>query len=180
MQARSETWMDKSTWGDGPWQDEPDRVEWRIGEFVALARRNRMGAWCGYIGLPPGHPWHGLHAFGDEHNSLDDIEVHGGINYTDACMVVEGMDPQELVCHTPLPGESDDVWWLGFDCLHAWDIGPAMDAQMREAGLAPMRPNDIVYHYRDVAYVTREVEHLAEQADAALQQEEQYPRADRP
>lgn len=26
---RTETYIDKSAWGAGPWLDEPDRLEWR-------------------------------------------------------------------------------------------------------------------------------------------------------
>ena len=28
--------FDKSTWGDGPWQTEPDRVDWMQGVYRAL------------------------------------------------------------------------------------------------------------------------------------------------
>lgn len=29
------------------------------------------------------------------------------------------------ICHKVEPGETDDVWWLGFDCAHLGDFSPA-------------------------------------------------------
>lgn len=41
---------------EGPWTAEPDREEWRHSSGLAcLARRGPMGAWCGYVAVPPGH-----------------------------------------------------------------------------------------------------------------------------
>lgn len=138
--------------GQGPWLDEPDRAEWRMeGGFVGLAVRvDTTGAWCGYIGVPPGHPWHG--------KGSDDVDasVHGGLTYAGACA--------GRICHVPEPGESDDVFWLGFDCAHGGDVMPAIvklvSSGFHEDGPFPVR-------YRDLAYVRREVESLAEQARAA-------------
>jgi hypothetical protein len=122
----SSTFIDKSTWGDGPWQDEPDRVEWRDGELVGLIKRvSTHGAWCGYVGVPPGHPWHGRPMFDP---SLSGIEVHGGVTYAAACEVsAEGADPRALICHIPAPGEPEELWWIGFDCNHGFtlDFAPA-------------------------------------------------------
>lgn len=54
---------DKSTWGEGPWQDEPDKVQWQdeeTGYPCLIVRNPHMGFLCGYVGVPPGHPAHGL------------------------------------------------------------------------------------------------------------------------
>jgi hypothetical protein len=53
--------VDKSTWDAGAWMDEPDKVEWRdeATGLPCLAVRGPMGAWCGYVGVPPDHPDHG-------------------------------------------------------------------------------------------------------------------------
>jgi len=42
-------WLDKSTWGPGPWQEEPDKVQWQDPQTgsVCLAVRGPMGGWCG-------------------------------------------------------------------------------------------------------------------------------------
>jgi hypothetical protein len=132
----------KAGWPAGPWTDEPDRVEFEHAGLPCLILRNRMGTLCGYAAVAPGHPWHGKRYDADE----VDVDVHGGLTYSDKC--------RDQICHVAKPGESDDVYWFGFDCGHAWDITPAM----------------LVYHepfegevYRDIAYVRREVESLAEQ-----------------
>ena len=49
-------------WPQGPWLQEPDRVEWVDGYtgFTCMVLRNLVGALCGYVGVRPGHPWHGV------------------------------------------------------------------------------------------------------------------------
>ena len=39
------------------------------------------------------------------------------------------------ICHIPDQGEPDDVWWLGFDCLHGGDLAPGMMAFPELRGL---------------------------------------------
>lgn len=50
---------EKRAWGDGPWVNEPDRVEWRYKGLPCLLKRGPLGNWCGYVGVPPEHPLHG-------------------------------------------------------------------------------------------------------------------------
>lgn len=57
------------------------------------------------------------------------------------------------------------MWWLGFDCAHAFDLSPAMEARMRE--LMPNEPRMRSDVYRDLGYVQGEVASLAAQAQAA-------------
>lgn len=143
-------------YGNGPWVDEPDRVEFEHEGFPCLVTRQaeRGGHLCGYVAVPPGHPWHGKD-YGDI-----DADAHGGVNYAAPCF--------GKVCHVPKPGEPDDVWWFGFDCAHGGDIRPGDDVEMARAGFDPYRS---VFHrvsvYRDVEYVKRECQRLAEQAKAA-------------
>jgi len=65
------------------------------------------------VAVPPGHPFHGKGWKEVE----DHLEIHGGITYAEACA--------GHICHVPEPGEPDNVWWLGFDCAHAFDRRPA-------------------------------------------------------
>lgn len=155
----------KAEWPAGPWTDEPDHVEFRHEGLPCILHRSpASGAWCGYVGVPPGHPWHGLGY------DYVDADAHGGLTYADAC--------RGPVCHVPAPGEPDDVWWLGFDCAHAGDFAPMLSALVAAVG-RPRRPyvhekalafeaanprSIAVDVYRDVAYVRRETEALAEQA----------------
>lgn len=117
--------VNKTGWPDGPWMQEPDRVQWRTvaGLPGLVVRQPVAGALCGYAGVPPGHPMHGLDC------SADDFPRFGhGIDYSAPCQV------DGPVCHVPEPGEPDDVWWLGFHCAHGWDYAPADSlASLREA-----------------------------------------------
>jgi len=124
-------WGDKSAWGAGPWVGEPDRVEWRIGGalhgLVCLAARGPSGSWCGYVGVPPGHPAHGKGY--DAVHELRELDVHGGLTFAAPCDVGE----HAVICHVPEPGEPDAVWWLGFDCAHAWDYSPGTQATLAKS-----------------------------------------------
>lgn len=137
----------KSEWGDGPWQSEPDRVDFRFAGFPCLALRNHHGTWCGYVGVPPGHP-----AYGKDYDSVD-VEVHGGLSYARKC--------HPPICHVPKPDEPDDVYWLGFDCGHAWDLSPGCNATLRIHGIRE-EPRDYEI-YRDLEYVQNEIRSLAAQ-----------------
>lgn len=147
--------IDKSTWRDGPWQHEPDRLEWRhLGFPCLIVRAPGTGALCGYVGVDASHPW-----YGREYRRVEDhINVHGGLAYSDKC---EGH-----ICHLPDEGETDDVWWLGFDCSHSGDVMPGLDrpdvAAIRAlVGLGNSFLEDGTY--KDLSYVKTEVESLAEQ-----------------
>ena len=85
------------------WDDEP--VEWEA--EMAYACRGPLLHWCGYVGLPPEHPW-----FGKDYDQIEPYpEVHGGLTYSDD--------------HKP-KHESDGLWWIGFDCAHAGDLVPGL------------------------------------------------------
>lgn len=106
--------IDKSAWGEGAWQSEPDHKNWNDAAtgLPCIAHRNpHSGFWCGYVAVNPGHPAHSM-----DYDYVD-VEVHGGLTYASECY--------GKICHVPAPGEPDDVWWLGFDCGHAGDLIPA-------------------------------------------------------
>lgn len=137
--------ISRAGWGPGPWDNEPDRLEWRSLGYPCLIVRGSLGNLCGYVAVPPGHPWHGR-----EPSDLGGVDVHGGITFTGPCQ--EGGH----ICHVAQPGEPDDVWWIGFDCAHYQDYMPAS----RGLGI-PMFDHDI---YRDLDYVKEMVNLLADQA----------------
>jgi hypothetical protein len=154
--------IDKSVWGDGPWQSEPDRLGWEhAGLPCLMVRHDRSGHWCGYVAVPPDHP---LHGNGYE---APDVDIHGGLTYANAC--------QGDVCHVAKPGEPDDVWWFGFDCAHAGDFNPMSNMRMLRDVIGSelynhakaVAANDwTVETYRDVPYVQAETNRLAEQLAA--------------
>jgi hypothetical protein len=135
--------MDRSGWPSGPWDNEPDRLQWKTrAGLPGLIVRGSGGAWCGYVAVAPGHPDY------ERDDGEVTFAVHGGITYAAKC--------GGHVCHVPEPGEPDNVWWLGFDTAHAGDFCPA----------APFLCASLTETYRDVAYVQAEVESLAEQLAA--------------
>lgn len=162
--------VDKTGWGPGAWNDEPDRVDFVHAGLPCLALRHpRNGNWCGYAAVPPGHPLHGR----DWKEGVP-LAFHYEINYSAAC---DG----GLICHVPAPGEPDGVWWFGGDFGHTFDFSPAVDARLKVAMQrasdigAPwadvMRPrgeNDPLFQevYRALPYVRHCIEALAEQLAA--------------
>ena len=93
--------LNKSKWSSGEWDLEPDNVKWTDPEtqLPCWIKRNNFGAFCGYVGIPKGHPY--FEKVGDTLN----ISVHGGITWSNY---------QEKYSH----------WWLGFDCAHHMDKTP--------------------------------------------------------
>lgn len=89
---------DKSMWGDGPWQNEPDKIQWQNKDtgYPCLIVRNSdsIGALCGYVGVPKGHPLYGVDYSqcpvncGDtwcEHRPESRFDVHGGLTFAGSC-----------------------------------------------------------------------------------------------
>lgn len=142
--------------GDGPWCAEPDKMQWLDEEtgFPCLAVRQLvLGHWCGYVGVPRDHPYYG------KNNNDCDVSVHGGLTFSDKC--TPGPE-SETICHIVDVGEDDDVWWLGFDCAHAFDLSPSvLKFHAYRATLC-----GIELAYRDLAYVREECRKLAAQLEA--------------
>jgi hypothetical protein len=140
------------------WDSEPDRLEFEAHGFPCLiVRQERSKHLCGYVALPPGHPWFGK----DDGSKWEDKwpgapEVHGGITYGGKC--------HDKVCHVPKRGEPNDVWWLGFDCAHSDDLRPGDIEVEQQLNIAPWPwPRT----YRDLDYVKAQCESLARQAKQA-------------
>lgn len=143
--------VDREGWPAGPWDNEPDRFEFEHAGHTCMLIRNQFGVWCGYVGVPPGHP---LYEKSYWHCNLG---VHGGLTYSNKCF--------GHICHTPKPGEPDDIWWLGFDCVHGSDLVPCTQDYAVEMGLVYWSSPG--QEYRTVEYAKDQTEKLAEQiADA--------------
>lgn len=151
--------VDKSTWGDGPWQQEPDKRQWRdpATGYACLIVRGPTGALCGYVGVPRKHK-----AYGRKYDDVD-VAAHGGLTFSRHCTD----DPIEQgICHVPGEGEDDRVWWLGFDAAHAGDLSPGHEAVMNKiyADVGQERPTSAYIRdevYRDLPYIEAEVTALA-------------------
>ena len=159
-----------------PWENEPDRVEFRYKGFPCLIVRNQGGSLCGYAGVPPSHSLHGktCHSTFPESNfdkKIDDIEIHGGVTFTGACQ------EDGPICHKPEPGEPDNVWWVGFDCAHYGDFMPHMDdpdtdlqkSLYPDEDMRKARAREKLSYskYRNIAYVKNEIRRLVKQLEKA-------------
>ena len=152
--------------GDGPWKDEPDKAQWvdKGTGLDALAVRSGKGVWCGYVGVPPDHPWYG--------KSAEGLPIAGvEVDYSDVC--VEGGEDQPQVCHVPEPGRPERVWWLGWHNAHAGDLVPG-DAARVEVAVSPGEYVELLAvggpvwpygTYRTLEHVRRQVLLVAVQCD---------------
>lgn len=89
----------------GPWDTEPDQMEWSDGDTglrCLIKRTPQLGNLCGYVGVPPGHPLHGQ-------------------DYPDVRVSVHGLTFAGF--H---PDVDADTWWFGFDCAHHTDLVPGI------------------------------------------------------
>jgi hypothetical protein len=159
--------VDRTGWPNGPWDDEPDRVDFKTeAGFPAIALRSSSGYWCGYVAAPPGHPAHP-----DSGDDVD-IAVHGTVTYGGKC--------SGDVCHVPEPGEPDDVYWIGFDFAHSGDARPSKrdwddhpwspDGRTQYWGpnARYCRADEVRGVYRDIAYVRAECEKVGQQLAAMV------------
>lgn len=135
---------------EGPWMGEPDKVQWIDPDtgYDCLIVRNHLGALCGYVGLPPGHP-----DYAKDYDAVD-VSVHGGLTFAGYC---DPSESDETICHRPAEGRPEKVFWLGFDCGHFMDLQPGL---FGIGGLG----NET---YKDIGYVANEVEILAGQLKLA-------------
>lgn len=159
----------------------PKELDYYVeGDFPCSIWRNKMGVLCGYIGVPRGHPW-----YGEEYSEIN-AHVHGGITYTEHELyghpntvtrlqdrvehasdgVMRDFYQRHLDRELDHQGDSRefphvtglDIWWLGFDCGHAYDYIPALS----------MIPNITTKEcFRDEEYVRKEITSLVSQAAKA-------------
>jgi hypothetical protein len=160
----------------GPWDDEPDKIQWRDPEtgLACLVNRGPSGSLCGYVGVSQGHPLYGVDYSQHcpecvqkqeetedyvycEHTPETLLNVHGGITFASFC--AEG-EEEDRICHIVEPGEDDKVWWLGFDTAHAGDVCPAHLRLFEEIEHRTARDWDT---YKTVDYMKVQVAVLAAQ-----------------
>lgn len=129
---------------DKPWEHEPDHVMFmsEAGYVCEIKRHPNTLHLNGYIYIPFGHP-----DYGKDYNELYESDenwdaapqVHGGWTFSNN-------------------GGDDDggkFTIFGFDCGHAGDLSPGI----------PIAPTFLRVHevYRDIAYVTAQLEAAAQQ-----------------
>jgi hypothetical protein len=162
METKQWTTIDRSTWPAGPWDGEPDKVQWQdeaTGLPCLAVRHPRSGHWCGYVGVTEGHQ-----AFGKGYSDDIDFNVHGGLTFAAFCQP-HGDEEGKGICHIAGPGEPDRVWWLGFDCHHSGDYSPQDKIYERDRPEHYWRvfPEN---EYRTLHYVKNQCADLAAQLKA--------------
>lgn len=148
--------VDRTGWPSGPWDDEPDRLEWvdeSTGLSCLMLRHPDTGHWCGYVAVPESHSLYGKD-YNEAHEAeVFDIRVHGGLTFA-------GADRGAIRRDSEIE-ELEAVWWFGFDCAHAWDFSPGRETLLKRAGVAWTPSSDL--EYRDQRYTWRECTRLASQ-----------------
>lgn len=121
--------------GTLPWENEPERLEFRYKGYPCLIQRVRSpsmplssGHLCGYAGVNESHPYHG--------KSYDDVnlEMHECVNYSSNTRLSELSDEHNL-------------WWFGFDCAN---ISTANYNQYRTIGFVQSEIENLVDQLEEV------------------------------
>lgn len=154
-----------------PWEQEKDDYSFAAGNgYPCVMRRGPGGHWCGYVGVPMTHPWHGL-----GYDALVkvpqeivgrkiEMDKVGVINLLCADVSKDQIEARLIpivlavdvhggltYARKNAPHQPDsDFWWFGFDCAHAGDLCPEY-----------RHTEDSVY--RDAKYVMAECRSLAKQ-----------------
>lgn len=161
MNERETLEYGKTLWAKGEWDNEPDQLEWTHEGMPCRIVRIFSGNLCGYVAIPSDHPLHGKDYSYIEGNT--DIRVHGGITYSnDGIYNVYYKQPDD---------EPKNVWWLGFDCSHGFDISPMFEKMFVEKGFSSQKQREennklFGYTYKNMGWVKNEVERLADQLKA--------------
>ncbi len=152
---------EKKEWfGEGEWENEPDIIHLHYKNFECVVRRimGREGVngehvyggfLNGYVRIPVDHPY-----FNKGWNDLTDLNVHGGITFTEC---------------------EDEAHWIGFDCAHGGDYHPSIEAfkktnkEMQEFYKNHPFPKGYeqlsLFHptYKNVNFVMGEIKELVDQ-----------------
>lgn len=121
-------------------------IEGHKGFQYRIASNPYLSTLNGYVLVPEGHPWYGVH-YNDP--TLEDVEVHGGLTYSG-----DGLGAWAETYRFPLP---KGYWLLGFDTGHWTDAKPGME----ELNLNPHAT------FKDADYVREHCKSLCEQALSA-------------
>lgn len=114
----------KDQWPAGPWHNEPDEQRFELNFFRCRLERGPVGSWCGYVGVPEGHPWY---------ETEPEVRVHGGISYS--------------------AREDDGLWWVGFDTAHAGDLMPVVLAALERGPRRGETYRDLDYVRSEVEFL---------------------------
>jgi hypothetical protein len=120
-------------------QHEPNYETFEYKGFKVLIKRNmHTGCLLGYVGLPGGHKF-----YGKNYNDDIPIDCHGGLTFTNLW-----------------EDEKDNLWYIGFDCAHAYDYMPFLQMQLSSSMLMERDP---AVSYKDINFVRNECKSIVDQ-----------------
>lgn len=102
---------------EGEWLNEPDVIFWTSKDnnlICSIVRNVPYGILCGYVGLGSKHPLHGKD---DPYKGLISLGKFSSLDIPDDVM-------KDLI--------DENLWWLGFDCMHSGDLIPKMQTMLEE------------------------------------------------
>lgn len=159
-----------------PWENEPNEVFFtHLGLPCCIVRHVSFGHLCGYVGVDPGHPFHGLNYDAQiegakeflkqamQHpkapalwTELYELREQGVLGETiSLCTLMDvhgGLTYADNAPPIKVEGY-DGYWWFGFDCAHLGDLVPILaNSSFHQRG-----------EYRTFEYVKDQVRRLAEQ-----------------
>lgn len=127
--------VDRTDFGPGPWNNEPDEIWWQdvTTGYSCLVRRNGMGALCGYVAIPQGHPWYNIH-----YDEIYGVDVHGGLTFSGSR---EGFE---------------NTFWVGFDCGHWGDLIPGTN-KYKDGGFDEETYKTVAYVQEECARLCQQI-----------------------
>jgi hypothetical protein len=106
-----------------------------LGDFpYAIWEHDSLGHLCGYLGVPPAHPWYGLMV---SDTATDDIRVHGGITYSEPSQLAHPEFVRKLTAHIESLKAAEPIdLGVGVIDLGDWTLywERKLDFELRSAG----------------------------------------------
>jgi hypothetical protein len=165
-------YVDRTGWPPGPWDDEPDRFAFIAHGYQCLILRDLGGSLCGYVGVPPGHPLHGVDYMAEtpvlaaslERRTRRPLGESPGVGLMIGlivqCLDANASNAFEVHGGITFSGKEDELWWFGFDCAHCDDFVPS-----------PSHVGHVWERvYRTMRYVVSECSSLASQLQAVAKE----------
>lgn len=121
-----------------PFFNEPDYFKSCAYGLPFIMKRNHAKAWCGYVGVPVGHPHYGL-SYSDRVSVIDRTAIQLKQQSPISILIEAAQEDDQKVSIDILydcPGGitwakdhaageyKDGYWYFGFDCHHYNDLGP--------------------------------------------------------
>jgi hypothetical protein len=159
----------KKEGGPGPWENEPDELQWvdPATGYPCRILRNPMGALCGYVGVDSKHPLHKVRYSYDDNGPRMLFYVHGGLTFSDH-FTARANKFKGLCFEFTYFKDLKEFWWFGFDCAHHGDFYPGVKlfpkvSCKKDIPGVPYTEDLSETAYKDINYVTQECHKLARQ-----------------